>query len=135
MARQFDSPVTLLIQQQTDPMRVVFVPVQEVETAAYYQDGIVLIGDAAHAFPPLLAQGAAMAIEDAVTLSELLGEGAAMEQVLRSYEAKRRPRTETIRAAVRRRGITSDLLTQHPPVLSDSLKVYDDLIEDPFSAA
>jgi 2-polyprenyl-6-methoxyphenol hydroxylase-like FAD-dependent oxidoreductase len=142
MARQFDSPVTLLIQQQTDPMRVVFVPVQEVETAAYYQDGIVLIGDAAHAFPPLLAQGAAMAIEDAVTLSELLGEGAAMEQVLRSYEAKRRPRTETIRAAVRRRGIarglegpvTSDLLTQHPPVLSDSLKVYDELIEDPFSA-
>ena len=32
-------------------MRVVFVPVQEVETAAYYRDGIVLIGDAAHAFP------------------------------------------------------------------------------------
>jgi 2-polyprenyl-6-methoxyphenol hydroxylase-like FAD-dependent oxidoreductase len=51
LARQFDSPVTLLIEQQTDPMRVVFVPVQEVETAAYYRDGIVLIGDAAHAFP------------------------------------------------------------------------------------
>jgi 2-polyprenyl-6-methoxyphenol hydroxylase-like FAD-dependent oxidoreductase len=39
-----------------------------------------------------------MAIEDAITLSELLGEGAATEQVLHSYEAKRRPRTETIRA-------------------------------------
>jgi 2-polyprenyl-6-methoxyphenol hydroxylase-like FAD-dependent oxidoreductase len=142
LARQSDSPVTLLIQQQTDPIRGVFVPVQEVETAAYCRDGIVPIGDAAHAFPALLAQGAAMGIEDAPAPSELLGEGAAIAQVLRSYEARRRPRVVTIRAAVRRRGIvrglegpvTPELLKQHPLVFSDSLKVYDDLIEDPFAA-
>ncbi len=141
LAAKFHGTVPSLIQQQRDPARVVFVPVQEVETPSYYRGRILLIGDAAHGFPPLLAQGAAMAIEDAVALSELLGESADVEQVLQSFESRRRPRVETIRAAVRRRGIaqglegpvTPELLKQHPPVFSDSLKVYDELVEDPFA--
>lgn len=103
----------------------------------------MLIGDAAHGFPPLLAQGAAMAIEDAVALSELIGESTDVEQILRSYEARRRPRIATIRAAVRHRGIirglegpvTPELLNEHPPVFSNSLSVYDELIKDPFADA
>ncbi|HEY2663991.1 MAG TPA: hypothetical protein VGI47_06585 [Candidatus Binataceae bacterium] len=82
-----------------------------------------------------------MAIEDAVALSELIGDCGDLEQVLRSYQSRRRPRVDTIRAAVRYRGIlrglegpvTPELLSQHPSVFSDSLKVYDDLIEDPFA--
>jgi len=141
LARQFDGNVTSLIQQQTDPARIVFVPVQEVEIVAYFRERILLIGDSAHAFPPLLAQGAAMAIEDAVALSELLGDSADIDEALHSYQTRRRPRVETIRAAVRHRGIvqalegpvTPELLKQHPPVFSNSLKVYEDLIEDPFA--
>ena len=46
-----------------------------------------------------------------------------------------------IRAAVRRRTVargfegpaTPELLERHPLVFSDSLKAYDDLIEDPFA--
>jgi 2-polyprenyl-6-methoxyphenol hydroxylase-like FAD-dependent oxidoreductase len=76
--------VPSLIQQQHDPARDVFVPVQEVETPSYYRGRILLIGDAAHAFPQQLAQGAAMAIEDAVALSELLGESGDVDQVLQS---------------------------------------------------
>ena len=141
LALEFDGPVSSLIQQQDDPARVVFAPVREVETPSYHRGRILLIGDAAHAFPPQLAQGAAMAIEDAVALSELLGEFGDVERALRSYELRRRPRVETIRAAVRNRAIsagmegpvTAELLEQHPNPFSNSLRVYEDLIEDPFT--
>ena len=141
LASAFHGPIPTLIQEQRDPDRVVFVPVQEVETPLYHQGRVVLIGDAAHAFPPLLAQGAAMAIEDAVALAELIHENDDLDDALQIYEAARRPRVDTIRATVRRvtitRGfeglVTPELLEQHPSVFSNSLKVYDDLIKDPFA--
>ena len=141
LALEFDGPVASLIQQQDDPARVVFAPVREVEIPSYHRGRILLIGDAAHGFPPHLAQGAAMAIEDAVALSELLGQSDNVEQVLRSFESRRRPRVESIRAAVRHRAIsggmeghvTSELLARRPPPFSNSLKVYEELIVDPFA--
>jgi 2-polyprenyl-6-methoxyphenol hydroxylase-like FAD-dependent oxidoreductase len=141
LASSFRGPIPNLIQEQRDPTRVVFVPVYEVETPSYHQGRVVLIGDAAHAFPPILAQGAAMAIEDAVTLAELIGTNNDLDQVLQRFEAARRPRVETTRAAIRHRTVargfegpvTTDLLEQHPLVFSNSLKAYDDLIEDPFA--
>jgi 2-polyprenyl-6-methoxyphenol hydroxylase-like FAD-dependent oxidoreductase len=141
LAATFHGNVAPLIGRQQDPGRVVFVPVHEVHTPSYYRGRVLLIGDAAHAFSPLLAQGAAMAIEDAVTLAEVLARSGDIGQALRRYEASRQPRVETIRAAVRRRGIargmegpaTPEMLRYHPPVFSASLKVFDDLIEDPFA--
>lgn len=143
LAANFHGNVSPLIQQQQDAAGVVFVPVQEVQTPSYYQGRVLLIGDAAHAFSPLLAQGAAMAIEDAVALAELLSGSGDIDQALRSYESRRMPRVETIRAAVRHRTIargmegpaTPELLKRHPPVFSASLKVFDELIEDPFARA
>ncbi len=141
LAASFHGPIPTLIQQQRDPHRVVFVPVHEVETPSSHQGRVVLIGDAAHAFSPLLAQGAAMAIEDAITLAELIGTSNDLDEVLRAFDAARRPRVDMIRAAVRRRTVarglegpaTPELLERHPLVFSDSLKAYDDLIEDPFA--
>lgn len=83
-----------------------------------------------------------MAIEDAVALAELLGDPGDLDEVLHSYETRRRPRVEAIRAAVRHRTrargfegpVTPEVLQRHPPVFSSSLRVYDDLIEDPFAA-
>ena len=143
LAAQFQGNVSPLIQLQQDPARVIFVPVQEVQTPSYHRGRVLLIGDAAHAFSPLLAQGAAMAIEDAVALAELLGGSDDIDQALRTYESRRWPRVETMRAAVRRRSVargmegpvTPELLKQHPPVFSSSLKVFDELIEDPFAPA
>ena len=143
LAAIFHGNVSSLIERQHDPARVVFVPVLEVDTPSYYRGRMLLIGDAAHAFSPLLAQGAAMAIEDAVALAELLGESGDIDLVLRAYQARRRPRVETIRAAVRHRTVargmegpvTPERLSQHRPVFSASLKVYDEMIEDPFARA
>jgi 2-polyprenyl-6-methoxyphenol hydroxylase-like FAD-dependent oxidoreductase len=142
LASEFDGAVPSLIQRQDDPARVVFTPVREVETPPYGGGRVLLIGDAAHAFPPQLAQGAAMAIEDAVALSVLLGQASHVDEALQVYEARRRPRVETIRAAVRARAaaggmqgpLTPERLAQYPNPFSNSLKVYDDLIEDPFAA-
>ncbi|GAA3307912.1 FAD-dependent oxidoreductase [Nonomuraea dietziae] len=41
---------------------------------AWHRGRVVLIGDAAHACPPTLAQGAAMSLEDASVLAEMLSE-------------------------------------------------------------
>lgn len=62
----------------------------------------LLIGDAAHAALPYLAQGAAMALEDAVALSLSLGAMPSTEDAFRAFEEARRPRTMAIAASSRR---------------------------------
>ena len=55
---------------------------------------VVLLGDAAHATTPGVGQGAAMAIEDAVVLSDRLPLEGDPAGTLAEYEAIRRPRAE-----------------------------------------
>lgn len=62
---------------------------------------VSLLGDAAHAMVPFLAQGAAQAIEDAVVLAKCLTETTDMATGLRRYEALRRPRAARIQTAAR----------------------------------
>ena len=45
----------------------------------WFRGRTIIIGDAAHACPPLIAQGAAMCAEDAVILAEMLTSGFAVE--------------------------------------------------------
>lgn len=57
----------------------------------------VLVGDAAHACPPTLAQGAAMCLEDASVLAELLLSADQLDQgVWDAFTARRFERTRTI---------------------------------------
>lgn len=65
---------------------------------------VTLIGDAAHASLPYLAQGAAMALEDAVVLSRHVQSGETIAGALRAYETRRMPRTERIIRESRRLG-------------------------------
>jgi len=64
---------------------------------------VTLLGDAAHPGIPFSGQGAAMALEDAVTLALLLGRagGGDPAGVLREYEQRRRPRTTRIQTTAR----------------------------------
>jgi 2-polyprenyl-6-methoxyphenol hydroxylase-like FAD-dependent oxidoreductase len=67
---------------------------------SWYRGRIVLIGDAAHANPPVLAQGAAMGIEDAIVLAEeLSGErkgASAVETSLSQFMQRRLPRARLV---------------------------------------
>lgn len=60
-------------------------------------EGIALIGDAAHAMTPFAAQGAAMGIEDAAMLADLVGDFPGdPRQSLTIWENLRRPRVERV---------------------------------------
>jgi salicylate hydroxylase len=66
---------------------------------------MTLVGDAAHPMLPFLAQGAAMAIEDAAVLADRLAQSPGdVPAALRAYEADRRPRTAGVQRAARRNG-------------------------------
>lgn len=60
---------------------------------------VALLGDAAHPMLPFLAQGAAMAIEDAWVLAESLAGGGGGEAGLAAYAAARLPRVRRVQAA------------------------------------
>lgn len=62
---------------------------------------VTLLGDACHPMPPFQAQGAAMAIEDAVILAKCLGKHGVSEASLARYEGLRRPRTARVQASAR----------------------------------
>jgi salicylate hydroxylase len=61
----------------------------------------VLLGDAAHATLPFLAQGAMMALEDAVVLGQEMRRITDLGQAFASYERRRKPRTARIQAQSR----------------------------------
>ncbi len=75
---------------------------------------ISLLGDAAHPMLPFLAQGAAMAIEDAEVLARLLGAGGAVDAALAAYEHARLPRTAKVQAWASRNATLFHL----PPLVS-----------------
>ncbi|KAJ4183855.1 hypothetical protein NW755_009394 [Fusarium falciforme] len=65
---------------------------------------VVLLGDAAHAMVPFLAQGAAQAIEDGACLAECLARAkdpSDIPALMRAYEAIRKPRAERVQQATR----------------------------------
>ncbi|MGY1812615.1 FAD-dependent monooxygenase [Blastococcus sp. SYSU D00820] len=62
----------------------------------WYRGRVLLIGDAAHACPPMLAQGAAMAAEDAIVLAELVGDGHPVEKVLAMFMDRRQERAAMV---------------------------------------
>jgi salicylate hydroxylase len=64
---------------------------------------LTLIGDAAHPMLPFVAQGAAMAIEDAAVLAASLAAAPdALAAAMRRYEEARGPRTTRVQRAARR---------------------------------
>lgn len=67
--------------------------------------GIVLLGDAAHPVLPFLAQGAALAIEDAAVLADAVAtEGAPTRAAFARYEEQRQARAARVQAAAKRMG-------------------------------
>ncbi len=57
---------------------------------------VALLGDAAHPMLQYFAQGACMAMEDAVALSHGMAQGGTVEQTFQTYQEKRRLRTARV---------------------------------------
>ena len=82
----------------TDPAAVSYTLFESLLVPAPWHRGrVVLIGDAAHACPPTLAQGAAQALEDAAVLTELLLSSAELDDGLwAAFTARRFERAKTV---------------------------------------
>lgn len=73
--------------------------------AAWSRGRVTLLGDAAHPLLPFLAQGGSLALEDAVTLADMLATaGEDVAGAFAGYESARRLRAARVMAAARRNG-------------------------------
>lgn len=70
----------------------------------WFNDRMVILGDAAHATSPSSGQGASMAIEDAVVLAKCLRDIADTADAFAAYERLRRDRVERVVAQGKRNG-------------------------------
>ena len=93
----FTGVIGELREQISDSSQVVYKPMEVVfVNEPWYRGRVLLIGDAAHATTPHLGQGAGMAIEDAIVLSEELTAGGDLEQQLQRFMARRFERCKYI---------------------------------------
>ncbi len=81
----------------TDSSQVVLRPFETILVPPpWYRGRIVLVGDAAHAMTAHIAQGAAMAIEDAVVLAEEVASKPTLLKALDGYTERRYERCKTL---------------------------------------
>jgi FAD-dependent urate hydroxylase len=95
--------------------------VEEVVLNSWSRGAVLLIGDAAHATSPNMAQCAAMALEDAIVLSESLTAADSIPDAFAAYERRRRPRTDWVLRQTHRRDRTRTL---HPAARNLVLKQF-----------
>ena len=99
----FAEPVpTLLAERKGSPY---FSPIEEVVQHPWTRGHVVLVGDAAHAMSPNMAEGVGMAVEDALVLAGLVAAGRSLAE----FEERRRPRVEFVQAQTHRRDRTRNL--------------------------
>jgi 2-polyprenyl-6-methoxyphenol hydroxylase-like FAD-dependent oxidoreductase len=83
--------------QLTDPAKVSYRPLEwHLAPSPWFKNRVVVIGDAAHCNPPVLAQGAAMGIEDAVVLAQSLQASATIEAGLAAFMQRRFERARQV---------------------------------------
>jgi 2-polyprenyl-6-methoxyphenol hydroxylase-like FAD-dependent oxidoreductase len=87
--------------------------IEEVVLPTWSRGNVLLIGDAAHATSPNMAEGAAMAVEDALVLAEVLAAEPSTDAALQRFEARRRPRTDWVLEHTHKRDRTRSM---PPPV-------------------
>jgi len=92
----YHAPITEII-NRTRPDQLIWGDINDVKPIQKFAfKNIVLMGDAAHATTPNMGQGACMAIEDAVTLSNCLVKYTTLEDSFRHFEQRRIKRTTKI---------------------------------------
>jgi 2-polyprenyl-6-methoxyphenol hydroxylase-like FAD-dependent oxidoreductase len=69
-----------------------FAPIEEMALDQCVRGRVVLIGDAAHATSPNMAEGASMALEDALVLARMLRTHRSPEEALPAFSERRRAR-------------------------------------------
>lgn len=104
-----------------DSIRLIPTTYWEVVIERWRAGHCVLLGDAAHASAPTLAQGASMAFEDVAVLCEELGRDADVPAALERFETRRRPRVVAVQRASRERMEANRPLDAHAQSVRDQV--------------
>ena len=112
----FAGPVAA-IREALATTRVHHAAIEEVDLERWSRGRALLIGDAAHATGPNMAQGAAMALEDALVLARCLAEAPTIEAAIARHEEQRRPRVRWVRQTTHRR----DRIRRLPPMVRNGV--------------
>ncbi|MHC1560270.1 FAD-dependent monooxygenase [Actinomycetospora sp. C-140] len=100
LADHYGGPWTEIRARMTDASRVNYTWfTHHLVDGPWHRGRVVLAGDAAHSCPPTLAQGAAMALEDATVLVEELQATEDLDAALTAYTARRRERAGAVVAS------------------------------------
>jgi 2-polyprenyl-6-methoxyphenol hydroxylase-like FAD-dependent oxidoreductase len=92
----YGGKIALMRPTFTDPRKIdVRAMPWHVLPAPWHRGRVAVIGDAAHSLPPVLAQGAALGIEDAIVLADELGRDQDLESALRQFVSRRHARVST----------------------------------------
>ncbi|MBT28246.1 MAG: hypothetical protein CMO01_01205 [Thalassobius sp.] len=102
--RSFASPVSDILNNKENLKKAYWSKVEELAPLETYGKGrIVLIGDAAHAIPPYMAQGGSLALEDAYALGKMILEDSNRDNWAQAFTNKRKERVDWVRARNRKR--------------------------------
>jgi 2-polyprenyl-6-methoxyphenol hydroxylase-like FAD-dependent oxidoreductase len=94
----FAAPLFPLLELRSAETEVHFGRIDQVQLTDWVKGRVVLIGDAAHASSPNMAEGAGMAMEDALVLAEEITSGAGLDQAFEAFQARRRPRVAWVQS-------------------------------------
>jgi 2-polyprenyl-6-methoxyphenol hydroxylase-like FAD-dependent oxidoreductase len=95
--KEFGGIVAELREKIVNPKEVVYRPYEEIlMPSPWYRGRVLLIGDAVHSSPPQLGQGAALAIEDAVVLAELVAREKDIDRLLAEFMNQRIERSKLV---------------------------------------
>ena len=98
LASHYHGPWDDIWDRMTDPGMINYTRFEtHLLEAPWHRGRVVLIGDAVHTCPPTLAQGAALALEDAAVLADVLLAASTLDQdVLDAFAARRYDRAKTV---------------------------------------
>ncbi len=107
--RDFADPVPRILDSIGGGQHTHFSPIEEIVREPSVKGSVVLVGDAAHGMSPNMAQGASLALEDAIVLAETISRQSSPEESLSAYSRRRKPRINGVLEATHRRDKTRAL--------------------------
>ena len=113
----FGAPLGPLLEQLLPATPLHFSRIETVQPRTSVSGRVVLIGDAAHATSPSMAEGAGMACEDAILLADAIAAKDDLDAAFDRYAARRKPRVEWVKA----QSETRDRIRRLPTPISTRL--------------
>jgi len=98
-----------VLEQISEPSQLIHNDLVEMPKHPWFKGRVLLIGDAAHATTPNMGQGAALALEDASVLSEMLVGTTSWSEIMPAFVDRREPRVRFVVDQSRRMGRMTQL--------------------------